>query len=263
MIDCHCHLEYMDEAVIEEAKLRMKAVVTSVAHPKDAERMLEVAKKHKGFVYLALGLHPSEVVKFTDEQIDDYCNTIRQNKSNITAIGEVGLDRHWIKDNEEYQRSKNVFLKLINLANEIKVPLVIHTRDSKDNQTSFPEGFPKKGLTVMDEALELLRHATVPVMMHCFSSKEHINECEKRGYYMSMNTILCKSKSYSKIARYAPTDLMLLETDAPWMDPVSNELTNRPWKIEIAAETIAELKNITKEEILEITTENAKRLFRI
>ncbi|HLD85817.1 MAG TPA: TatD family hydrolase [archaeon] len=252
LIDCHCHLEYMDETVIEEATQRMQAVVTSVAHPKDAVRMLEVAKKHKGFVYLALGLHPSEVVKFTDEQINEYCNMVRQNKSNIVAIGEVGLDRHWIKDEAEHKRSKSVFKKFIELANEINVPLVIHTRDDKSS-----------GISVMDETLDLLQHAKVPVMMHCFSSREHITECEKRGYYMSMNTILYKSKSYGKIARDCPLDLIVLETDSPWMDPQSSELTNRPWKIEQAAEKIAELKHMSKEEILRTTTENAKKLFGI
>ena len=242
----------MDETVIEEATQRMQAVVTSVAHPKDAVRMLEVAKKHKGFVYLALGLHPSEVVKFTDEQINEYCNMVRQNKSNIVAIGEVGLDRHWIKDEAEHKRSKSVFKKFIELANEINVPLVIHTRDDKSS-----------GISVMDETLDLLQHAKVPVMMHCFSSREHITECEKRGYYMSMNTILYKSKSYGKIARDCPLDLIVLETDSPWMDPQSSELTNRPWKIEQAAEKIAELKHMSKEEILRTTTENAKKLFGI
>ena len=259
MIDCHCHLEYMDETVIDEASKKMNAIVTSVAHPKDAERMLEVAKKHKNFIYLALGLHPSEVVKFTDDRIEEYCNLIRQNKKlfdaegvgpRIVAIGEVGLDSHWIKDEAEHQRSKEVFLKLINLANELYIPLVIHTRDGKEKK-------------VMDETLNLLKNAQVPVMMHCFSSKEHIEECEKRGYFMSMNTILCKSKSYSKIARDCPIDLMVLETDAPWMDPESSELINRPWNIEKSAEKIAELKHMTKEEILKITTENAKRFFGI
>ena len=247
MIDCHCHMEYMDEPVVEEAQLRMSAVITSVAHPKDVEKTLNLAKKYPGFVYVALGLHPTEVSKFTDEQIEDYTNLIRNNKNKIVAIGEVGLDRHWIANDEEHERSKRVFKKFIELANELKLPLVVHSRDA------------------MGETLQMLAAASVPVMMHCFSSRGHIEECKKMDYFMSMNTIICKSKSYSKIARDCPLELMLLETDAPWMDPSPDAkgLTNKPWNIEKAAEKIASLKNITKQEVLEATTRNAKKLFGI
>lgn len=258
------------ESIVEEASKKMTAVITSVAHPKDAEFTLKLVDKYPKFVYAALGFHPTEVIKFTDDQIEEYMTLIRENKHKIVAIGEVGLDRNWITDDAEHERSKEVFLKFIKLANEINVPLVIHSRNGKTGKTSFPE----KGLTAMDETLELLQHATVPVMMHCFSSYDRIKYCVEKGYFLSMNTILCKSKTYSKIAKHTSLEHMVLETDAPWMDPdpASQGLTNRPWNIEKAAEKIAELKSepttfgrqfVSKEEVLEITTKNAKRLFKI
>ncbi len=258
MIDCHCHLEYMDEDAAKETSLLMEAVVTSVAHPKDARKMLELCRKYPN-IYLALGMHPTEIEKFSDGEIDKYMNLIRENKDAIKAIGEVGLDRNWITDNAEHERSREVFLKFIRLANELQVPLVIHSRNGKDKVNDAQ----RQNTSAMDETLELLQHAEVPVMMHCFSSYNHIDYCKEKGYFLSMNTILCKSKTYSKIAKHTPLELMLLETDAPWMDPVSNELTNRPWKIEKSAEKIAELKNISKEEVLETTTRNAKNFFKI
>ncbi|MBI4162093.1 MAG: TatD family hydrolase [Candidatus Aenigmarchaeota archaeon] len=266
-IDCHCHLEYVKdertdadaskhmESIVEEAQKRMTAVVTSVAHPKDAEFSLALSGKYPKFVHAALGFHPTEVSKFTDGQIGDYMALIRKNRHKIVAIGEVGLDRNWITDDAEHERSKEVFLKFILLANELKLPLVVHSRNGKE----------KKENSAMQQTLEMLQHATVPVMMHCFSSYDHIKYCSDKKYFLSMNTILCKSKTYSKIAKHVPLDLMVLETDAPWMDPdpSSSGLTNRPWKIEKAAEKIAELKGISKEEVLETTTKNAKRLFGI
>ena len=251
LIDAHCHLEYTDESVVKETSLRMKAVVTSVAHPKDAERMLKLVEKYDN-IYLSLGMHPTEVVKFSDSEIENYIDVIKKNKNKIVAIGEVGLDRNWITDDVEHKRTKEVFLKFIELANQLNIPLVIHARNGKSS-----------GITAMDETLELLQYAKVPVMMHCFSSYEHIAYCKEKGYFLSMNTILCKSKTYSKIAKHTPLELMVLETDAPWMDPKSSELINRPWNIEQSAEKIAELKGITKEEVLEATTKNAKKLFKL
>ena len=246
MIDIHCHLEYMKklEAVIQLARQKMTGLITSVAHPKDFDKILSLHNSHPNFVHITAGLHPEEAMKLTDSEISEYISKIKANKDKISGIGEVGLDYHRESDKI---RQKEIFLKFINLANELSLPLVIHVRDA------FPD------------TLKLLENSEVLVIFHCFSDPNYLEESLNKNYWISINTIVCKSKTYRKIAKRTPIKRMLLETDAPWMDPKSSELINRPWKIEQSANLISEKlqKQYTKDEILKQTENNARKVFKI
>jgi len=283
-IDCHCHLEYMREPdkVVAEARKKMAGIVTSVAHPKQAEQMLALSEKNKDFVFVCLGLHPTEADYFcfgrnesgressdsqhhTEGDVEKYIEFIKSNKKKIVGIGEVGLDYHHIKEEEKIDLSKKVFLQMIELANELKKPLVIHCRNA------------------MPDTLKILEAAKTPVMMHFFSGTvEELQTCLERGYYISFTTMTSKSKRYRKIAKKTPLDKILLETDAPWLDPDPSQdtkdkeltdaqrplfspynLTNRPWFIYKTAEKLAKDRKLKKETILKKTTENAKKFFKI
>lgn len=256
MIDAHCHLEYMRDAdsVIEDAKRRgMAAVVTAIADIKHDKAMLALRSRHPDFVFVCMGLHPAEV-EYGAADVDAQIEAIRKSKNDIAAVGEVGLDYHHVKDEARREETRQIFARFIEIANALKKPLVIHCRDA------------------MSDALSMLEAANVPVMMHFFTgTRDEMNEAVGRGYYISFTTITVRNKQLRKLAKLCPLENMLLETDAPWLDPNPDtarggdpfELTNRPWNIALTAEKIAKEKKTSKEEVLSATTENARRLFGI
>lgn len=255
MIDAHCHIDYIEgtEQILEEAKKKgMKAIVTSALNREEAETVFRLREKYPNFLYVCIGLHPSEIDKFTD--MEDYLDFIKSSKEKIVAVGECGLDYTWSRDESTRERSRQVFIKMIELSEELKLPLVIHSRDA------------------MRDTLDILEsHNTRNVMLHCFSGSEAtLKAALELGYYISFATNVCWTKKHPYLAGKTPLDKMLLETDAPWLDPdtiieelksESRKLNNRPWKIGKSAEKIAEVKGTTKEEVLKVTAENAARFF--
>jgi len=253
MIDSHCHLEYMEnpDEVIAEAKKRMAAVVTSVPNPDDFQRVFELHRRHPGFVFVAAGFHAEYLERFNDRQIGECIDMIRKNAGSIVSVGEVGLDYFWIKEREQQERSIAVFEKFIDLAAELDKPLTIHCRNGTDDGIS--------------QTIEVLKRKNAKnVMMHCFSgSDENLQDCLGQGWHISFATLVVRSRKHQRFAKATPLEKMLLETDAPWLDPDSRELTNRPWKIERSAEVIAGLKGIAKEQVLKATEDNARKFFRL
>jgi TatD DNase family protein len=258
MIDCHCHLEYMDDSVIEEAKEKgMTALLASIADISHKEQLLERVDKYPGFVHACFGFHPEVMVKYTKADINNYIDFIRQNKEKITAVGEVGLDYNWTTVEHEQVRSRNIFADFVDLAKELDKPLVIHSRNGQNNTEGRNEG--------ISDTLEMLAGMGAKrVMLHCFSGSEaNLRFALDHGWFISYATVLVKSFKHQRLAKETPLDRVFLETDSPWLDPDTRELVNRPWKIERSAEIIAEKKNIAKEEVLRQTTENAKKFFNI
>lgn len=264
-IDAHCHLEFMKEPerVIAEARQKMSGFVTSVAHPEHATEVLEISSRNSDFVFVALGLHPTSALQLSERETEEYISFMRQNRKNIVAVGEIGLDYFHIMD--EREKTKQLFSTLIDVANSLKKPIVVHTRNA------------------MPDTLKILESARSGVMMHFFSgSNDELSECIERGYYISYTTITCVSKKYRKLAKKTPLDRILLETDAPWLDPVKKEivvvkdndekkaslhdafaLVNRPWNIALTAEKLEKELSVSKEEILEKTERNARKLFNL
>lgn len=266
MIDSHCHLYCINDidAVIGEAKEKgMEAIVTSALNLGEAEKALVLRERYPGFIFVCLGLHPSDIDKFTDEQIGEYTGFIKRNKKNIVAIGEAGLDYNWLADKSKQEKSKEIFSRMIELAKDLNLPLVVHTRNERDSKNN-----------AITDALTLLKENNAKrVMMHCFSGNEsNLKDALELGYFISYATNICWTKKHPYLAAKTPLEQMLLETDSPWLDPDTTpeelkkkdrKLNNRPWKIERSAVRIAEIKGTTKEEVLRITTENAKRFFRL
>ena len=259
MIDAHCHLEHMDaDDVVSEAKKKgMTAVVTSIADIADKEKIIEMKKKYQDFVFICLGFHPEIMNKYSDSDIEEYIDFIRKNKDYISAVGEVGLDYTWITKTEDQEKSKEIFVKFIHLSKELGLPLVIHSRNGRDNKDGNNDG--------IGDAIKILSEMECgKVMMHCFSGSEsQLKTCIAQGWMISLATVLVKSFKHQRLAKIVPLDQLVLETDSPWLDPDSHELANRPWKIERSAEVLSGVLGMPKEGILEQTAENAKRFFGI
>lgn len=246
MIDAHCHLEQKDydadrEEVISRCKELLKAVVFSCVSPKDFQKSLEIVSKYPGFVFLTAGFHPEYIKEFSEKEIEDYFSLIRQNKSRIVGIGECGLDYHWIKEEDWREKQKELFIRHINLAKELELPLVIHSRDAEE------------------ECLDILEKQKVGrVLMHFFSDKDLVERAVKDGYFISINTLVLQSKSIRKIMKKTPLEQLMTETDAPWLGFGKR---NEPIAVKQVIEKISELEKIPVENIDEATTKNAVEFF--
>ena len=253
MIDVHCHLEQKDydndrEDIIEKCRKELKAVITSCAHPRDFELTMRLVENHKGFVFASCGIHPEYVKDISEEQKDDFLDLIVKNKEKIVAIGETGLDYWYIKDEEWREKQKQLFIQLINLAKELDKPLVIHSRE------------------VFDETLDILENNDAgKVDFHMWGDNQLLKRILDNGWYLSMNTIILRSKKHKKIARDIPLDRLMLETDSPWLAPErlmeGKEARNDPRAIKIVAEKVAEIKKLPFNDIWAECGKNAVKFF--
>jgi TatD DNase family protein len=250
MIDIHCHLEFMEnpEEVLKEAKGKMTAIITSVADPKNAKKILSLREKYKDFLFVSLGFHPECLMDYKDEEIKKYIEFIKEKKNEICAIGEVGLDYSQECQGIDKERMKKVFILFIDLAKELNLPLVIHARDA------------------FNDALEILKEKNAKdVVLHCFSGSEgNLKEVIKNGYFISFATNVCYTKKHPRLAEKTPIEKMLLETDSPWLDPENPRgMENKPWKISFSAKVISKIKGIPERKVLEIITKNTKEFFKL
>ncbi|MFH1445550.1 MAG: TatD family hydrolase [Nanoarchaeota archaeon] len=249
MIDIHAHLCFPDfdkdrEHVIEQAKGEMSAVIISSARYDEGVKVLKLAKKHPGFLFVTLGHHPTEG-DHKGKNYNDVIQLIRENVDKIVAIGEVGLDYHWEKDEKKREEQKVVFQEFVDLAKELKKPLVIHSWDAER------------------ECYEMVKDSGLTCIFHCYSGpKELANEIlEHDNFYISISTGVVFSKGLRKIAKQMPLDRMLLETDSPFLDPDRERKHNVPWNIKISTEKIAKERKCSSEEILKTAKNNAVRVF--
>jgi TatD DNase family protein len=254
MIDCHCHLEQKEydkdrEIVIKQCKQELKALITCSAHPKDIDLTLKIAEKHKNFIFAIIGLHPEYIKEITDEQIKKTIKAIKENKDKIVGIGEIGLDFFWIKEKEWQEKQKELFRKLIKLAKELNLPLIIHSRSASEETIKILE----------DEGMKNKK-----VLMHLFQKRRLINKIIENDWYVSIGPGIRKSKDIRKIARDIPSNRFLLETDSPWF--AQKELGQKkgtPLNVKIAAQKIAEIRKKTIKEIEKQTDLNAKEFFNL
>lgn len=252
MIDTHCHLQFNHfdrnrEMVIKEAREVLDAIIISGTDREDAEKALQLREKHPDFIYATLGLHPTRVIRqnLSDEQIQRYMDYIRDNQENIIAIGEIGLDYKYFNQPEEIERMKQAFVMMLELADELNLPVVLHMRKALE------DGFQI-----------LLEHDVKQAIFHCWSgSKSIAQQVVDAGYNISIATNLFRSKNARRAASSIPLEFLLTETDAPYLHPTGERL-NTPANIKPLVEKIAETREISAEEVDRITTQNARRVFR-
>ena len=213
-----------------------------------SNKAIEIAKNNK-FIYAAVGLHPENIPQKEEElwiTIEKIKQIAIQNKK-IVAIGEIGLDYYWTKENIELQ--KKAFTKQIEIANELDLPISIHTRDSIDD---------------MIEIIIKYKIENSGVLHCCPFNPELVKHALKAGLYIGVGgTCTFKnSKNAKKIIEMIPIDRILIETDSPYLAPEPlRGSRNDSSNLKYIVQKIAEFKNMQTKEIARITYENAKSLF--
>lgn len=251
MIDTHTHINCIEDFSIDEILKNasdngVEKLIVPSAYASDIDIVAELASKYEN-VYGLLGVHPSEVKDWTDDLIDKIKECAKSPK--IVGIGEIGLDYYWDKSFNDLQ--KEVFIKQINLANELNFPISVHDREAHKDSFDILTEFNKNSI----------------VIMHCFSgSVEFMRECVKQGWYIAIGGVVTFKNAIKmkEVAKEVPLDKLLIETDAPYLTPVPYRgKTNQPAYVKYVAEEIANLRNTSFEEINEQTTKNAKLVFKI
>lgn len=251
IIDSHAHL--MDEMyrndlldVIKRCRDNNLKYVVNIGYNEETSRKAVELAEEYDWMYATIGMHPDEcnVAEPDMEFIKDLAKCKK-----VVAIGEIGLDYHYGSTNKENQIA--AFIKQIQLANELKLPVVIHSRDAD-----------------MD-MLKILKEQKIEngFVMHCFSSSVEVaKEVIKMGAYVSIaGTVTFKNaKNLLEVAKIIPEDKLLVETDCPYLTPEPNRgKRNEPVNVWNTAEKIAELRGISLEKLCELTTQNAEKFYRI
>lgn len=251
-IDTHAHIDMEEffpniEDIINNAKTKgCKSIIIPGVEPKNFNRILNLVKNYD-ILYAALGIHPSEARLFNDKIYQNIYNLAQDKK--VVAIGEIGLDYYWDKSFIDIQ--KETFIKQIKIANVLNKPIIIHDREAHQD--------------TLDILLKYNKNSKV--IMHCFSgSWEFATKCLDQGFYLALGGIVTfkNAKKPKEIAKKIPLEQLLLETDAPYLTPHPHRgEQNEPAFIPFIAEEIATLKNISIDEILEKTTNNAIEVFKL
>ncbi len=218
-------------------------IVNNSVDIENAKRVIALAEKYD-YIYAAVGIHPENLENLPDDYLDQIARLTKHPK--VVAVGETGLDYHWDIPREEQKR---VFEEQLRLSLDLKMPIIVHDREAHG------------------DVFDLLRKYRPNALVHCFSgSVELMREAVRMGLYISLGGVVTfKNARHSvEVASEIPLDRLLLETDAPYMAPV-------PFRgkrcdssmIVFAAEKIAQLRNMTAQQVLDITAGNAKRFYSI
>ncbi|AFL52581.1 TatD DNase family protein [Sinorhizobium fredii] len=252
LIDTHCHLDFPDfdaerDAIIERARQAgVTQMVTISTRVKRFETILAIAEEYEN-VFCSVGTHPHNADEELDVTTEDLVRLSAHPK--VVAIGEAGLD--YFYDNAPRDAQAEGLRRHITAARETGLPLVIHSRSADDDMAAILTEEAGKG--------------AFPFLLHCFSSGAELARIGvELGGYVSFSGILTfpKSQELRDIAKTVPRDRLLVETDAPYLAPKPfRGKRNEPGYVAHTAEVLAETIGVSKEEIAEITTENALRIF--
>ncbi len=252
IIDTHCHIYYDEFKTDWEEMLNradssgIKGMVVVGTDLESSIQAASISEKYP-YIYFTAGIHPHDA-KGADEEDLNKIVTLVKNRKTCVAIGEIGLD--FYRNNSPHEDQERIFKRLLEIAKELNKPVVIHDRDAHS-----------KTLVMIKEAG--IRNG----VMHCFSGDlDFAIKCIEQGLHISIpGTVTYPSnKQLREVVQNIPLERMLLETDSPYLSPVPYRgKRNEPAHTLITAEKVAELRNITVDELGWITTMNAGRLFRI
>lgn len=254
IIDTHTHYddkaydEDRDETLLSLREGGVSHIINVSSSLATLVTTIELARRYD-FVYAAAGVHPDEVGVLNDDSFEDIRSAAHSDK--VVAIGEIGLDYYW--DTQPRELQKKWFVRQMNLARELGLPMIFHSRDAAE------------------DTMEIIREAyasgKIAGVMHCYSySVEQAREYLNMGLYLGIGGVITfkNARKLCEVTKEAPLERLLLETDCPYLspDPYRGK-RNSSHNLTFVAAKIAELKGITAEEVIAATRENARRLFRM
>ena len=253
-IDTHCHLEdenfSADRAeVLERAKIAgVEAIINFGSTMQSSIAVAELAKNFPE-LYAGVGIHPEEIDEFDENSAAKLAELATDKK--IIAIGEIGLDYHWEKDSERRLIQQKIFIEQLDLARQLNLPVCIHSRDAHGDT-----------LKILKSEAKNLRG-----VLHCYSgSLEMAREVWRLGWLIGVDGPLTfkNSAKLPEVVKAAPRDMILIETDAPYLAPVPcRGKRNEPAYVVEVAKKLATLRGETLGEVADYTTANAKNLYQL
>ena len=248
IIDSHCHLDFpkfskdQEEVIFRAREAGVKALINSGIDLKTNLSSLQLAEQYD-FIYATAGLSPSIASTQGDEKVEEVLKQLSEMGEKVVGIGEAGLDYYHYKESGERRKQKEAFEKVIGIANNLGKPLVIHGRDAEE------------------ECFEMAKNLET-VIFHCYGgSIETMERIADAGYYISIPTLVCFSDHHQEIAKNVPQELMIIETDSPYLSPRKGR--NEPAYLVDSLEIIAKICDMDTEEVASITTKNTKKAFKI
>jgi TatD DNase family protein len=259
MVDAHAHMaakdfsQDLEDVLARAVASKISAIVIVPEFFTEFAKVMELAAKFNNLLAPCLGLHPVQQTEsgedersVTTGEIVPVLDFIRREQSKLVGIGEVGLDftPHFVKKEEDKTAQRHVLSEQAKLAMTLNLPLNVHSRSA---------GRP---------TLQLLKSlGTSHVLMHAFDGKASVAlEGVQLGYYFSIPPSIVHSEQKQKLVKQVPLDHLLLETDSPALGPIK-QTRNEPANLEISCREVARIKGVSMEEVWEMTTQNAVKLF--
>ena len=246
LVDTHTHIcdsafdADRGEVLKKAAAAGVDAIIALGEDMTDARRNIELADEHP-LIFPAAGLYPTVL---DQDQADQMHSFIRQNRSRLAAIGEVGLDFWVVKEATQKELQKEIFIDFIRLSKELDLPLNIHSRSAGRHAVAL-----------------LLENGATRVQMHAFDGKASAAmPAVEAGFFFSVPPSVVRSRQKQKLVKHLPLSCLLVETDSPVLGPAP-KVRNEPANVTIAIQAIAELKSVSESEVIESVAENTKRLY--
>lgn len=256
LIDAHSHLDHpllmnKIEGIVKNAeKVGVKHIITNGINPETNRACLEISKKYD-IIRCAMGIYPRNALKreiesgefplkVSDFDIDQEIDYIRKNKNNIVAVSEVGLD---FVDGENRQQIED-FEKMISLAEELKKPIVVHSRKAEQ------------------KCVEILESSKLKkIVMHCFCGKKSlVKRISDKGWYLTIPTIVVRSQQFQDLVKSVPITQLFCETDSPYLSPYKGQYNEPAFVVESYKKT-AELKQMDVNEVISNIYMNWQKVF--
>jgi len=248
-IDTHCHLDILEstpeETIIEAKQAGVQRMVTIAVDEPSLDFVSNTVKEFPA-VYGSVGFHPHDASKLTKSLLQKI-RQLAEEQHKLIAIGETGLDYHYMNSPAEIQQQ--AFRKQLQLAVELNLPVILHSREAETDTLNILQEFPVPSLGVAHSFTSSIEMAKILVDM---------------GWYLGINGIVTfkNAADLREVVRWLPLEHLLLETDSPFLAPIPfRGKPNKPAHIPAIATFIAELREISLEELSQQTTANAERLF--
>ncbi len=263
LIDTHCHLNFDEfendrEEIIGRCLSNDVWMINVGADYETSKKAVEIAEKYREGVYASVALHPHNVKPDKSSAFRRVDFLALAKKSKVVAVGECGLDYAFCENDEEIKKlQQKVFVEHLKLAKELNKPIIIHSR------RLFPEI-----LSIIQNSKFKIQNSG-PGVLHCYMGRwSYAEEYLKMGFYISFTGLITYARDYDKVIKNTPLERILIETDAPYLTPEpirkpENNPRNEPQYVEYVARKIAEIKEVSFDQVASQTTKNTKELFNL